>query len=92
MAKEFSWKDTQEIGEVAINEKKKVEVSFNSLDFENADGTEEVWYVSLATQQFFKKKGQQEADWHITKNATFPMDTWYDIVALINENTEEVEG
>lgn len=85
---EFSWDATQEVGIVPINEKKRVNVSFNMKEFEG----EEKWYVSLATEGFFARKtrGETEPSWQVNKNATFPLDTWTDIVALINENTEEV--
>lgn len=85
---EFSWDATQEVGIVQVNDKKRVNVSFNMKEF---DG-EERWYVSLATEGFFarKTKGETEPTWHVNKNATFPLDTWSEIVALIQENTEEV--
>lgn len=86
--KEFEWNSTQSVGEVEINERKKVEVSFNSLEFEDAEGTEEKWFVSLATAQHFKKKGEEEASWHYTKNATFPFDKWFEITRMIDDHVE----
>ena len=86
---EFAWKSTEQVGIVPVNDKKRVRVEFNSLDVAG----EEKWYVSLATEGFFARKtrGDTEPTWQVQKNATFPLDTWANIVALIEENTEEVE-
>ena len=83
--KEFAWKDSQEVGEVIVTEgKKKIAVELNSLDFESTEGTEERWYISLATKQFFTKKPEKESKWHITKNATFTLDTWEEIKGMVD--------
>lgn len=81
------WDDTQEVGVIAVNDRKRVEVTFNMK--EDADG-EENWYVSLATQEYFqrKTKGETTPSWRFTKNATFPMDVWHEISTLINDNIE----
>ena len=82
---EFAWDSTQEVGVVPVNDKKRVNVAFNELN--------DKWFVSLATEEFFqrKTKGETEPTWRVTKNATFPLDTWAGIVELIEQNTEEVE-
>ena len=83
--KEFSWKDSQEVGEVIVKEgKKKIAVELNSLDFESAEGTEERWYISLATKQHFVKKPDKEEKWHVTKNSTFPLETWEEIKGMVD--------
>ena len=83
---DFSWDATQTVGDIMINPKKKIEVSFNMLE---KDG-EENWYVSLATRELFqrKTKGETEPSWHFTKNATFPLDIWHELSDLINNNIE----
>lgn len=99
--KEFAWDATQHVGIIPVNEKKRMEVSFNMLEREG----EENWYVSVATQEFYHKKvrkvkeggtwksvpGDAEAKWHYSKNATFPLDIWHELSDLINSNitTEE---
>lgn len=88
--KEFEWKSTSQIGAVEVSEKKRVLVQFNSLDSIEEDG-EDRWFVSLITLQFFKKKGQEEAAWHITKNASFPMETMMDIMELVSDNIDYEE-
>lgn len=86
--KEFEWKSQQQIGMVEQNEKKRNLVSFCSLDVEVDEETEERWYISIQTMQYFKKKGQDDPTWHITKNATFPLDTWMEIKQLVDDNVE----
>lgn len=91
MAKKFEWDSEQEIGEIVINEKKKIGVSFTSLSIEREEEPEERWYVSLTTKQNYKKKGSpadSSPTWNITKNATFPLDKWHEIVELVEENLE----
>jgi hypothetical protein len=86
--KEFSWTSEQHIGEVEVNEREKRVISFCSLGIEREEETETRWYVSIATQKFFKRKGEAEESWRPVKNATFPLDTWVDIVDLVNNNIE----
>ena len=87
--KEFAWDATQAVGIIPVNEKKRMEVSFNMLE---KDG-EENWYVSVATQEFFarKTKGETEPTWRFTKNATFPLEIWHELSDLINANIETEE-
>lgn len=87
-SEEKFWDDTQEVGIITVNDRKRIEVTFNMKETE--DG-EESWYVSLATQEFFqrKTKGETEPSWRFTKNATFPMEVWHEISELINSNIEE---
>lgn len=86
---DFAWDGTRKLGYINVNEKKRMEVTFNML---NREG-EEVWYVSIATQEFFQavKKGETEPSWHYTKNATFPLDIWHGLSSLINSNIETGE-
>jgi hypothetical protein len=89
---EFEWKSQQQIGVVDVNEKKRNLISFCSLDItdQETDEVEEKWYISIQTLQFYqaKTKGDTEPVWHISKNSTFPLDTWCEIVDLVNANIE----
>ena len=89
MAKEaFKWDETEVIGKVGLGEKKAIEIELNTR--EDGEGVDHQ-YISLVTKQFFKKKGETEANWNITKNATFPIEAWHDIVAMINDYTGEAD-
>jgi hypothetical protein len=86
--KDFEWTTTQQVGVVDVNERERRLVQFCSLDIEREDETETRWYIAIATMKFFKKKGEDTETWRTVKNATFPMDTWVEIVDLVNENIE----
>lgn len=85
--KQFEWDDTQLVGEVMINDKKKVVTEFNMRMDDNGM---ENWYISLVTMQLFKnsKLGQTQPEWNITKNATFPLETFVEISELVRDNVD----
>jgi hypothetical protein len=89
--KDFAWKIENVIGEVEVHDREKRIVAFCSLDKEIDGETEEVWYVAITTLKFFKKKGSAKEGWHIVKNATFPLETWNEIVELVGENLDYEE-
>lgn len=82
--REFSWDAEELIGEVKFSDKKKAELSFNTLYGEEGDDDRE--FISITTMQHFqnKRKGQEKAQWNITKNATFPLEVWQEIAEKVD--------
>lgn len=82
--KEFQWTAEQSIGIVEVNERERRLVKLCSLELEETENREAEtrWYVCITTLKYFKDV------WNPVKNAVFPLDTWFEIVELVNENVE----
>lgn len=82
--KEFQWTTEQNIGVVEVNERERRLVKFCSLELEETEEREAEtrWYISITTLKYFKDV------WNPVKNAVFPLDTWFEIVELVNQNVE----
>lgn len=82
--KDFRWTTEQNIGVVDVNERERRLVKFCSLELEETEEREAEtrWYISIITLKYFKNV------WNPVKNAVFPLDTWFEIVDLVNQNVE----
>lgn len=85
---DFCWNVERKVGEVMKGEKEKRVVSLCMLEVETTEGTEERWFISIATHKFFKKKGEAEETWRPVKNYTIPTELWDDINDLVQSQFE----